>query len=118
RALASGLSRDGLTGLLRPDDARRRLEAAAAQARMNGRALSIALLDIDHFKRVNDTHGHAAGDMVIRALAALLRNRIRGSDFAGRLGGEEFVLVLDDCSPADARQIVDRMRDDFTQIAF
>jgi len=118
RALASGLSRDGLTGLLRADDARRRLEAAAAQARTNGRPLSIALLDIDHFKRVNDTHGHAAGDMVIRALAALLRNRIRGSDFAGRLGGEEFLLVFDDCSTADARQIVDRMRDDFTQIAF
>jgi diguanylate cyclase (GGDEF)-like protein len=118
RALASGLSRDGLTGLLCPDDARRRLEAAAAQARMNGRALSIALLDIDHFKRVNDTHGHAAGDMVIRALAALLRNRMRGSDFAGRLGGEEFLLVFEDCSTANARQIVDRMRDDFTQIAF
>ncbi|SDD33945.1 GGDEF domain-containing protein [Aquimonas voraii] len=118
RALASGLTRDGLTGLLRQNDARQRLAAAAARAATQSQPLSVALIDLDHFKRVNDTHGHAAGDIVLRTLANSLRRRLRGSDFAGRLGGEEFLLVLEDCSAQDALSLVDRLRREFAQIEF
>lgn len=118
RALASGLTRDGLTGLLRQSDARQRLAAAAARAATQGQPLSVALIDLDHFKRVNDTHGHAAGDIVLRTLANSLRGRLRGSDFAGRLGGEEFLLVLEDCPAEDAMTLVERLRREFALIEF
>lgn len=118
RALASGLSRDGLTGLLRQDDARQRLNAAVARAATRDRPLCAALIDLDHFKRVNDSFGHAAGDGVLRALANTLRSRLRGSDFAGRMGGEEFLVVLEDCSDTDALALLDRMRRDFAAVGF
>ncbi len=118
RALASGLSLDGLTGLLRSADARQRLAAAAARARTSRLPLSIGLIDIDHFKRVNDTYGHAAGDSVLRALASTLRRRLRGSDFAGRMGGEEFLVAFEDCTPADALQLLERLAREFSSQCF
>lgn len=118
RALGSGLSLDGLTGLLRAADARQRLAAISARAGASGRPLSIGLLDLDHFKCVNDNFGHAAGDSVLRALAGTLRRRLRGSDFAGRMGGEEFLVAFEDCTPGDALHLLERLGHEFANLQF
>lgn len=68
------------------------------------------MVDIDHFKAVNDTHGHAAGDDVLRELARLLKRFIRSSDLAARLGGEEFVVVMPDTGVGGAEAITSRLR--------
>ncbi len=71
---------------------------------------AVVLLDIDHFKRLNDTFGHAGGDIVLRGTAALLEHRLRDGDIIGRLGGEEFVLLLPNTSPDEAKLLVERLR--------
>ncbi len=76
------------------------------------------MLDLDHFKAINDTHGHAAGDSVIRALANLLRQRLRRIDSLGRYGGEEFVVVLPECPAAEAARIFDEIRERFAELTF
>ncbi len=76
------------------------------------------MLDIDHFKAVNDTYGHAAGDLVISALATLLRQRLRQSDHLGRYGGEEFLVVLPECAGADAQRVLDDIRQRFANLRF
>lgn len=88
--------RDALTGLYN----RRHLESVLHGDIGTDRNVYIALLDVDHFKRCNDTYGHDAGDAVLRALGALLASQCQGGDLACRLGGEEFVLVLDVADPA------------------
>ena len=72
--------------------------------------MSLVALDIDHFKAVNDTHGHDAGDAVLRELAGLLRMRLRQSDRAFRLGGEEFLLLLDGTDAQDACGVAEELR--------
>ncbi|MEW6333984.1 MAG: GGDEF domain-containing protein, partial [Thermodesulfobacteriota bacterium] len=74
------------------------------------RPLAVLMLDIDHFKRVNDTHGHPIGDQVLRALADLIRQETRGIDVAGRYGGEEFALLLSETDLSLAVQIAERLR--------
>lgn len=74
------------------------------------RPLAAFMVDIDHFKRINDTHGHAAGDRVLQGLAACFRQNIRGIDIAGRYGGEEFVLLLPETQPSGALQTAERLR--------
>lgn len=113
RSLAQGLSRDGLTGLLRHAEVKEQLAQALARASRDATPLCVALLDLDHFKRVNDRYGHAAGDRVLRSLASLLRLRARRGDAAGRYGGEEFLLVLPGCRLAPACELVDQLRVDF-----
>ncbi|MEO5900343.1 MAG: GGDEF domain-containing protein [Ilumatobacteraceae bacterium] len=71
---------------------------------------SVAMIDLDHFKEVNDTLGHGAGDEVLRGFARALRMAIRASDTAGRIGGEEFLLLLPAASPDDALAVLDRLR--------
>ncbi len=73
--------------------------------------LAVVLLDVDHFKRINDHHGHAAGDQALVTLAAVIRRSIRGGDLFGRLGGEEFGLLLPDAELAHARLIAERIRE-------
>ncbi|MEU4162515.1 diguanylate cyclase [Actinoplanes sp. NPDC026670] len=85
---------DALTGLYNRRYADERLAAAVAAARRNGEPLSVAVVDADHFKRINDQLTHAAGDAVLRELGALLRGFVTGSEIAARLGGEEFLLLL------------------------
>ena len=75
-----------------------------------GRALSILLIDVDRFKLINDTHGHDAGDDALRALASRLRDNVRASDLACRLGGEEFVVVMPDTSLENAYRVAERLR--------
>lgn len=80
------------------------------RARRHGLPLAVALADIDHFKRVNDVHGHPAGDLVIRHVSELLRSQLRSSDVLGRWGGEEFILLLPSTDAAAAARMCDRLR--------
>jgi len=101
---------DGLTGLLNhrgtQERLRREIEAAAA----SGRPLSVVVVDLDHFKRINDSYGHAEGDKVLAATAAKLRSVVREGDAVGRLGGEEFVLVLPGVAGESAAEAAERAR--------
>nr|WP_024309977.1 diguanylate cyclase [Pseudomonas sp. P818] len=118
RLLSDALSRDSLTGLLKHGDIKEQVAIELERALRTGDRASVVMLDIDHFKRVNDEHGHAAGDNVIRALANLLRQRLRRIDSLGRYGGEEFLAVLPDCAPQQAKQIVDEIRERFAELRF
>ncbi len=71
------------------------------------------MLDLDHFKEVNDRHGHPTGDKVLASRASLLRRRLRQSDLLGRYGGEEFTILLEDLDEADALRLVGRLLDEF-----
>ena len=118
RLLSDALSRDSLTGLLKHGDIKEQVAIELERALRTGDRASVVMLDIDHFKRVNDEHGHAAGDNVIRALANLLRQRLRRVDSLGRYGGEEFLAVLSDCTPQQAKQIIDEIRERFAELRF
>lgn len=86
------------------------LQKEYERARRYGSELCLILIDIDHFKRVNDTHGHPVGDVVLKDVAAILQSMIRGSDLAARWGGEEFVIGLPQTSLAGAAQFAERLR--------
>ncbi len=116
RILRGYMDRDGLTRLLSHARTLERLEAEVASAHRRGEPLSLALLDLDHFKRVNDEHGHATGDRVLRALSTVLRRRVRRGDVVGRCGGEEFALVLPAARGADAARLVDQRREVFKEL--
>jgi len=118
RLLSNALARDSLTGLLKHADIKEQVALELERALRNGSRASVVMLDIDHFKKVNDNHGHAAGDSVIRALANLLRQRLRRVDSLGRYGGEEFLAVLPDCTPQQARMILDEIRERFAELRF
>jgi diguanylate cyclase (GGDEF)-like protein len=77
-----------------------------------------AMIDLDHFKSVNDRYGHPVGDRVLAALSSLLRRRVRQTDTIGRYGGEEFALLLDGLGPENAVALVDRLRREFDAITF
>jgi diguanylate cyclase (GGDEF)-like protein len=87
------------------------LKAEVARAARQSHALSIAMVDCDRFKEINDTHGHAAGDAVLRELAQRFRGAVRAYDAVGRYGGEEFLVVLPDCAAPPARALAERLRE-------
>ncbi len=118
RLLSNALSRDSLTGLLKHADIKERVAVEQERAMRTGKPVSVVMLDIDHFKKVNDSYGHGIGDNVIRALANLLRQRLRRVDVIGRYGGEEFLAVLPECGGAQAVQILDQIRQQFSRISF
>jgi diguanylate cyclase (GGDEF)-like protein len=102
---------DALTGVNNRRHLTDSLPGEVTRARRFGRPLSIVMCDIDHFKRVNDTFGHAAGDAVLRAFAALLEQKVRVDiDWVARFGGEEFVLVLPETDLAGAELAAERLR--------
>ncbi|MBC3372504.1 diguanylate cyclase [Pseudomonas sp. SWRI92] len=103
-------STDRLTGLYNRGHWEGSLKSAYARHQRYGNALSLVMLDIDHFKRVNDTYGHQAGDKVIEHVARLLHEHVRESDVAGRYGGEEFGVVLSDTDKDGARVFAERLR--------
>jgi diguanylate cyclase (GGDEF)-like protein len=107
RALATT---DALTGIANRGHLMQVGEQEFARARRYGQALSVLMLDIDRFKSVNDRWGHPTGDQVIRVVAQTLRSLARGQDLAGRLGGEEFALLLPATPLAGARAIAERLR--------
>ncbi len=96
---------DPLTGLLNRRGFGAHLKAAMPLALRSGRPLSVIMLDVDHFKRINDSFGHDVGDEVLKYLGHMLPGRLRGSDVVGRLGGEEFVVMLPDTGPEGALAI-------------
>lgn len=102
---------DGMTGLLNHVTFKDRAAQAIERAERTERPLSAVLLDIDHFKSVNDTHGHAVGDAVIRAVAAAIRDEARKVDLAARYGGEEFALALEDTDTDGALLFANRLRE-------
>lgn len=102
---------DGLTGLWNRRYFDRRLEQEVLRARRERRCCAVALVDVDHFKNVNDTYGHTVGDQVLREIAQVLRSALRATDdLAGRFGGEEFVVLLPDTDVLGGQVAAERMR--------
>lgn len=101
---------DRLTGLASRTAFEQRLQEELGRARRYERPLTVALLDVDHFKRLNDAHGHAGGDLVLRVLAETLVAALRRTDTVARYGGEEFALILPETSPAAALGRIEALR--------
>lgn len=118
RNLKARIVRDSLTGLYSHSHILQLLDDACSRTRKSGQPLSFVMLDIDHFKSVNDTYGHPMGDRVIKSLALYLKQRLRKTDQIGRYGGEEFALVLPNTDVAAALQVVDRIRQRFAEITY
>lgn len=112
------IEKDGLTSLVRHAAIKDAAEMEFLRVERTGKPLGIVMLDIDRFKTVNDTYGHATGDLVISSLATLLRKRIRKTDRAGRYGGEEFLLVLPDCSAEQAKLLSEQILAAFSGLHF
>jgi diguanylate cyclase (GGDEF)-like protein len=110
RRMESMALTDPLTGLLNRRSMEQRLREAAHGFERTGRAFSVIMADIDRFKRINDVHGHAVGDRVLRAVAGLFGERLRGGDAVARWGGEEFLLLLPETELATACEVADRLR--------
>jgi diguanylate cyclase (GGDEF)-like protein len=118
RQLSDALDRDSLTGLLKHSRIKEQVDAELSRAMRAKENLSVVMLDLDYFKQVNDTYGHPAGDKVIKAIAHLLRQRLRKTDAVGRYGGEEFVAVLPRCSSEEAQLLMEDVRQRFRDITF
>ena len=101
---------DGLTELSNRHALQNRLPQEWDTCRRRGHSLAIMIIDLDHFKRINDHYGHAAGDEVLRQMASTLRNSFRETDFIARYGGEEFVVIAPDCDMAGAVLLAERLR--------
>jgi two-component system cell cycle response regulator len=108
--LESLLREDALTGLSNRRAILTQLAGMVSGARRHGHPLSIAIIDIDHFKLVNDTHGHKVGDEVLVATARTLRAHLRAEDQLGRLGGEEFLALLGDTDAVAASRVAEKLR--------
>jgi diguanylate cyclase (GGDEF)-like protein len=117
RYLNSLLERDGLTGLLTHTAFAERMRRTwTLRERDSSKQPVMIMIDIDHFKEVNDEFGHPVGDRVLVALSTLLKRRVRQSDTIGRYGGEEFAIVLDDLGSEQAATLVSRIREEFARI--
>ncbi len=101
---------DDLTGLWNRPTVRKQLDAELSRAKRGARPVAVLLADVDHFKKVNDTHGHSAGDVVLREAALRMRSALRAYDSIGRYGGEEFLIVLPDCTTELAMMVAERAR--------
>jgi len=118
RNLKARIVRDSLTGLYNHTHSLQLLEDASSRARRDGKPLCFAMIDIDHFKKVNDTYGHPMGDRVIKSLALFLKQRLRKTDHIGRYGGEEFAVVLPDTCAEDALKVLNDIRQRFAEIRY
>lgn len=111
KALLYALQHDSLSGALSRKHLFETAEHDLQLARRHARPLAVALLDIDHFKSINDRHGHAVGDKAIRALVSTCQSALRASDYIGRVGGEEFVCVMPETDASDALACAQRVRE-------
>lgn len=116
RMLRSLVSKDSLTGLLNRIAIKERLVMELSRSIRLNSPLCAVMIDLDHFKKVNDSHGHATGDRVIKGLARLLNQRLRHSDVIGRYGGEEFVVILLDTTLEQGFLVVEEIRQNFAQL--
>lgn len=103
-------TRDGLTGLANRRTFEGALSREAGRIARGGDPALLLLLDIDHFKRINDTHGHAAGDAVLKAVATAIAEQVRPMDVVARIGGEEFGVILPGCTAPFAHSVAERIR--------
>jgi two-component system cell cycle response regulator len=103
-------TRDALTKLWNRSSILAYLKDSMDRRNLHGTAISVLLCDVDHFKQVNDRHGHLVGDEVLQQVAARLASSVRGGDFVGRYGGEEFLILLNNCRPEDLLKQADRVR--------
>lgn len=118
RALRHLIMRDSLTGLYNHAAIREFLARELAMQGRTGNVMSLAMIDLDLFKQINDRHGHPVGDQVIRGLARTLRQRLRCGDLIGRYGGEEFAVVMPDTPAATALEVIDQIRTAFAAIPY
>jgi diguanylate cyclase len=109
---------DSLTGLLNHGAWKDALEIEFQRCQRQQAGGAIALIDIDHFKSINDTYGHVAGDIVLRQLSKILKQNLRATDVAGRYGGDEFCVILPDVPLAHAVQAMDALRDRFSGLGY
>ena len=110
KQLRAAARTDAKTGLLNATAWQREADNEVSRALRSGEPLALLVLDVDHFKRVNDTHGHLVGDRVLAALAVTLRQQLRDRDIVGRFGGEEFVALLPEAAAGEAYRIAERVR--------
>jgi len=118
RKITALMSQDSLTGLLKHSSIKERLAQEVDRARRQGKPLAAVMIDIDHFKLVNDRWGHPMGDQVIKTLGQILRQRSRRQDSIGRYGGEEFAAVLPECTAQDAKRLMEDIRQGFANVRF
>lgn len=118
RQLEEMIVKDSLTGLLKHAAIKEAVDREVLRSARTGKPVTVVMLDIDHFKVVNDTYGHAMGDVVIASLALLMRQSLRQTDILGRYGGEEFVAILPECDATSAVRLVDNLRKRFSTIRF
>ncbi len=116
RIIRSFMEQDSLTGLLNHTKTKEQLDLAVLRAKRGGGRFCFAMIDIDGFKSINDTHGHLTGDRVIVILSRLLQQRLRKTDVIGRYGGEEFAVILMDTEEEQAYRVMDEIRKSFEQI--
>lgn len=109
---------DSLTGLLNHGAWKDQLEIAFQRCKRQKQGAAIALIDIDHFKAINDTYGHVAGDIVLRQLSKLLKQNLRATDVAGRYGGDEFCVILPDLPLFNAAQAMEALRERFAILGY
>ncbi|VAW35622.1 diguanylate cyclase/phosphodiesterase (GGDEF & EAL domains) with PAS/PAC sensor(s) [hydrothermal vent metagenome] len=102
-------SHDTLTGLLNRRVFEERITSIMAQSHRHGHPVTLACLDLDKFKEINDTHGHAVGDMVLQKMAMIMENMVRSCDILARVGGDEFVIILPETELADAQTLANRL---------
>lgn len=118
RKLTELATRDPLTGLYNRRHLQVSLDREIGRAHRYGHPLSIVIMDIDHFKAVNDAHGHAIGDLVLQRLAEFLKDTLRSSDIVARIGGEEFCFILPESPEEAALAFLERVRIGISEIAF
>ena len=118
RVVQERADRDGLTGLLVRRAFNDALQTRIATARRQGSCVSVCLIDLDHFKSVNDTYGHIAGDRVLSMMGRLLSSSFRVEDLRGRWGGEEFVVAFSNEDAKSAKVILERARREFVRLYF
>ena len=118
RHLNSRIMRDSLTGLFNHAHILQLLDDERSRTHKTRQALSFVMLDIDHFKQVNDSYGHLVGDQVIKGLALFLKQRLRRTDFIGRYGGEEFAVILPGTNAQAAAKVINDIRQRFSEIRF
>jgi diguanylate cyclase (GGDEF)-like protein len=118
RQLSHSANHDDLTGLPNRAAFDRALNGAIATARDGNRQHGLLYIDLDRFKPVNDTAGHAAGDALLKQVAQTIRGCCRNHDIAARIGGDEFAVLLQDCSSSGAKSMADRIVRAITALAF
>ena len=116
RMLRQYMERDGLSGLYNHSVMKQQSERLFLQAVRNNDPITFAMIDLDYFKSVNDTYGHGAGDLVILSIARLLEQRLRSTDVIGRMGGEEFAIIMPNTTTDSAYQVIEEIRRKFSNM--